>query len=241
MVKSKSDIIHALKEQILPLETFKTANSFQPDIGLGPLKSAFPKHHFPLGVIHEFIYASPENAAATGGFVSGLVGALMKNSGAAIWINNGHKIFPPALAAFGIAVEKMIFIRLKNQKESLWVMEEALKCDALSAVVGEIPELSFTNSRRLQLAVEKSKVTGFVLRNNPRSENVTACTTRWKISALPGQPVAMPGVGFPQWNVDLLKVRNGRPGKWEVEFYNGRFRTISKVAAILHPQKVKAG
>ena len=37
----------------------------------------------------------------------------------------------------------------------LWVIEEALKCEGLAAVIGEIKELSFTQSRRLQLAVEK--------------------------------------------------------------------------------------
>ena len=41
----------------------------------------------------------------------------------------------------------------------MWAIEEALKCDGLAAVIGEMKELSFTNSRRLQLAVEKSHVT----------------------------------------------------------------------------------
>ena len=63
-------------------------------------------------------------------------------------------------------------------------MEEALKCDGIAAVVGEIQELSFTVSRRLQLAVEQSRVTGFILRNNPRNLNTTACVTRWKITPL---------------------------------------------------------
>lgn len=41
------------------------------------------------------------------------------------------------------------------------VMEEALKCGGLAAVVGEVQDISFTASRRLQLAVEQSGVTGF--------------------------------------------------------------------------------
>lgn len=49
-------------------------------------------------------------------------------------------------------------------KDSLWAIEEALKCNALIAVVGEITELTFNDSRRLQLAVEKSHVTGFIHR-----------------------------------------------------------------------------
>jgi protein ImuA len=51
----------------------------------------------------------------------------------------------------------------------------------------------------------------------------------------------MPGVGFPRWNVELLKVRNGRPGTWQIEFTEGRFKHISRIAAIAMEQKKKTG
>jgi len=51
----------------------------------------------------------------------------------------------------------------------------------------------------------------------------------------------MPGVGFPRWNVELLKVRNGKPGTWQVEFSAGRFRHLSTAIAIPLIQKKKTG
>jgi len=121
-------------------------------------------------------------------------------------------------------------------------MEEALKCEGLAAVIGEIKELSFTASRRLQLAVEQSRVTGFIIRNNPRTITTTACVTRWKITALSSElEDGLPGVGFPRWNVDLLKVRNGNPGKWQIEFNAGRFRHIYKTAVIPQQLQQKTG
>jgi protein ImuA len=36
----------------------------------------------------------------------------------------------------------------------------------------------------------------------------------------------MPGVGFPRWTVELVKVRNGRPGVWQLEWKEGAFRHI---------------
>ena len=118
-------------------------------------------------------------------------------------------------------------------------MEEALKYDGLSAVVGEMQELDFTASRRLQLAVEKSRVTGFILRRNPKHINTTACVARWKITSLATeQSDDLPGVGFPKWTIELLKIRNGRPGKWEVSFIGGKLRhTVQKPAIILLPKK----
>ena len=107
-----------------------------------------------------------------------------------------------------------------------------MKSESLAAVIGEVGELNFNNSRRLQLAVEKTGVTGFILRPSTRL-NTTACITRWKVasiqSALPGD---MPGVGFPRWDVELLRVRNGKPGHWQVEWKTGKFITVLPEAII---------
>jgi protein ImuA len=239
----KANIIDQLKREILSLQGFKKiSNPVEMDLLPAAIKNAFPLAEFPLGVVHEFFDTGREDAAATCGFVSGILSSLMNSGGVCIWISSSKTIFPPALRSFGIAADRIIFIDLKKEKEMLWTMEEALKCDGLAAVIGEIPEVNFTASRRLQLAVEQSRVTGFILRHNPRGLNTTACVTRWKITSLPSElPGDMPGVGFPRWNVELLKVRNGKPGNWEIEFVAGRFRHISKVAAISLEQKKKTG
>jgi protein ImuA len=102
-------------------------------------------------------------------------------------------------------------------------MEQALKCTALAAVVAEMEEVSFSESQRLQLAVEKSNVTGFLHRRRPRHENTLACVTRWKIRSMASRiPDGLPGVGYPTWEVSLEKVRNGKPGKWQVCWQNNR-------------------
>src|SRR5690606_39979301 len=85
----------------------------------------------------------------------------------------------------------------------------------------------FVQSRRLQLAVEKSRVTGLILRCNPRAIGSTACTARWRIRSLPSILVdGLPGVGFPRWEVELLKVRNGNPGCWQLEWSENRFLPV---------------
>jgi protein ImuA len=238
----KATILARLRRDILQLQNF-TGKANQSAVHILPavIENAFPNNEFPLGAVHEFICNGVEDTAATGGFVSGMLASIMQKRGAAIWITSSRTIFPPALASFGIQPDKIIFVELTKEKEILWAMEEALKCDSLSAVIGELKELSFTNSRRLQLAVEQSRVTGFILRNDPRSLNTTACVTRWKITSLPGEESDMPGVGFPKWNVELLKVRNGRPGSWEVAFRGKSFKHISKVGAITPEQKKRTG
>jgi protein ImuA len=179
-------IISLLQKEILSLQGFKPGSgNLKADLGLGPLCTAFPNNSFPLGAIHEFLSENRENKAASSGFLAGLLSPLMHSGGVAAWISTNRTLFPHALKHFDIEPDRILFIDLQKEKEALWVMEEALKCEALSAVVGELRELSFTASRRLQLAVEQSRVTGFILRNTPTTLNATACVTRWKISHLP--------------------------------------------------------
>lgn len=243
MITSKANIIEQLQKEILSLQGFKTkTKNNAADTGLGVINNAFPNGIFPLGAVHEFIAASPEDKAASLGFIAALLSSSLKNNNAAIWISGSGNIFPPALQSFGIAPDKIIFLKLNKENEILWAMEEALKYEGLSAVVCEVKELSFLASRRLQLAVEKSQITGFVLQYNPRAINTTACICRWKITNLPTALAGdMPGVGFPRWQVNLLKVRNGRPGNWQLEWVAGRFRHINAIPAIVVMPQKKTG
>jgi protein ImuA len=243
MLSQKANIIAQLQKEILSLGGSKIlpANKFIHD-KLGVFKNAFANESFPLGAVHEFICDDTESTAATGGFIAGILGSLMQANGISIWISPSQTIFPPALTSFGISPEKLIFINLQKEKEIHWAMEEALKCDRLTAVIGEMKEMNFTTSRRLQLSVEQSRVTGFIMRNNPQRIIANACVTRWKINSLPGELIEdMQGVGFPAWNVELLKVRNGIPSNWQIEFVAGRFRRLSKIAAIQQRLQKKTG
>jgi protein ImuA len=143
---------------------------------------------------------------------------------------------------FNVEPDQVIFIDLGQDKDVLWVMEEALKCEGLAAVVAELKEISFAQSRRLQLAVENSKVTGFLLRTDPRKLGTTTCVARWQITHLPSEPEGgLPGVGFPRWQVELLKVRNGIPGTWKLEWVDGCFVPISEKNTTDELQERQAG
>jgi len=224
----QNDMVEKLQKDILSLQGFRVPTENQRiRFGLGAIENAFPNKVFPTGAIHELLSDTRENAAATTGFVAGLLGSIMQKGGICLWISNKRTLFPPALKFFGIEPDRIIFIDVQNEKDLLWMVEEALKCQALSAVVGEFKEINLTESRRLQLAVEQSRVTGFLHRFNPRNTHTIASVARWKISHLPSEmEKGMPGVGFSHWQVDLLKVRNGEPGSWKLQWSAGRFEHV---------------
>lgn len=226
----KVEIIKELREKILVMEGFKSTSidSESTDFGLNEMASAFPFRTFPTGAVHELISPSAACATATNGFVSGLLSTLMKNNTSCLWISTKRSLFPLGLAYFGIEPDRVIFVDVRTDKEALWVMEQALKCNALAAVIAELGgEITFAQSQRLQLAVEESKVTGFLHRKRPGRENTLACVSRWKV-----RPAAslvddgLPGVGLPIWDVQLEKIQNGKPGTWQFGWKDGFFIPI---------------
>ena len=239
---SKYEIIQQLQKKVLALQGYKKPQITQKtSLGLDILLKAFPEQAFPISV-HEFLSNNSENAADTNGFISGLISKHITSYGIIVWVSMQQLTYPVALKLFSLHPDRIVFINLTNPKQVLWTIEEALKCASVAAVVGELNELSFKQSRRLQLAVEASHVTGFIHRYNPKSENTVACVTRWKI-----KPVAsiteqgLPGLGFPRWEVQLLKVRNGKPATWEIEWSAGNFHVTEQqpISTIIH--KIKTG
>jgi len=230
MSDTKKDIISKLRKDILFWEGHKPPRADSADsFGMGLIEAAFPNGVFPVSVIHELLCPTPEQAAATSGFIAGILGLLMKQGGVCLWIGSSRKLFPSSLAAFNIEPDKMIFIDPKREKDVLWVTEEALKCEGLVAVIAELQDINLAQSRRLQLAVESSKVTGFILRNDLRKAKTSTCAARWQITPIPSKTEdGLPGVGFPRWQVELLKVRNGNPGIWKMEWADGNFVLIDK-------------
>ncbi len=229
---SKKEIFLKLQQDLLLLQGFKPQASGKAErVGLGEIEQAFPYGVFPRQAIHEFVCHTPAEAAAADGFIAGLLGSLMTDGAGCVWIGTRRRLFPAALASFGLEPDRIIFIDVKSEKEVLWIMEEALRCDGLAAVVAEVDGLSLIDSRRLQLAVEKNGIPGLVIRKDLKRMASTVSTARWRIVPVPSiEESGMPGVGFPRWEVELLKVRSGSPGKWLLEWQGDGFVQLDRAA-----------
>jgi protein ImuA len=230
MVNGKRELFQKLQQDILVWQGFKPVAACKDEkIGLGEIENSFPSGVFPKKAIHEFITVDPEDAAASDGFIAGLLSVLMENGAACVWVSTSRRLFPASLGLFNVAPERIIFVDVQTEKDVLWITEEALKCGGFAAVVAELHNVSLIESRRLQLAVESSGVTGFILRKDGNKTASTVATARWKISPLPSQTEdGMPGLGFPRWQVELLKVRNGNPGSFILEWAGEKFEDVKK-------------
>lgn len=234
--RRRAEALACLKAEVARLERSYTETPSR-SVRFGTaLDDAFDEGALPLGCIHELLIEGRDQEAASQGFISALMSKMSANGGI-VWITKLRTIFPPGLTAFGLAPDRICFLDLSREKDALWAAEEALRCKTITAVVAEIANIDLTASRRLQLAAEHSGAPVFLMRLNPNRQGATASATRWRIKPLPSTaPDGLPGVGFPAFDVELLKVRGGRPGQWQMEwrgkaFHDVQMREVSQTPA----------
>ena len=163
-----------------------------------------------------------ETAAASAAFVARLALPLVSR-GELVWVLRRDDLYGPGLAGLGFPAERLIQVCAPCEDEALAVMEDALRTPGVAAVFGEVDEVDLVAGRRLQLACEQSRATGFVLRRRPfggagRGQTGSAAATRWTIAPSPSEPApGEPGLGPPRWRVTLERCRGGRTGTWILE------------------------
>jgi protein ImuA len=228
MLQQKEDIINRLKQELLQMGGLKTAvGETKPQQGLEALRPYFPQGQFPLGAVHEFVNQGPEMAAATYAFICGLVATCLPTNSVLVCIAKQPLLYAAGLVSFNLVPHKLVFAQPQTERQTVWCIEEALRCASIGGVIAEMEHLNFATARRFQLAVEKTRVTGFILNAKPNASNITGCVSRWQISPAPSfQTQHQPGVGLPCWRVELQKMRHGKAGCWQMAWQNQRFCTL---------------
>jgi len=126
------------------------------------------------------------------------------------------RIYPP-----GLGCADLIHVEARDARAALWAMEEGLRCNALSAVIGELwgdpASLDFTATRRLAVAAERSGVACWLVRLSGTA-NLSGARIRWRIGSLPSlvNPFDARAPGPPAWNAELFRSRTSPPGRWSI-------------------------
>ncbi len=154
------------------------------------------------------------------GAATGFAALLLARSGGTVfWIAREPDPWPPGLALFGLHPSRLIIARPGNATDALWAMEEVLRCPAVSGalLVSETPNP--TAMRRLQLAAETGGGIGMLLRDSDGEDGPSLATTRWRVTGRAGGKPH--DLGDPQWTLELLRARGGRPASWTVSWRVG--------------------
>lgn len=140
------------------------------------------------------------------------------------------RLYGHGLAQMGVSRQHFLTLTLRHPKTLFWVLEESLKSQCLSVVIGDAvtQQMSLTISRRLALAAAEGKTTG-VLVLNRNYFDATASASRWCIATLPSRPHPHDAraPGLPAWEVALTRIRGGRPGHWPLTWNPPSTRTMT--------------
>jgi len=137
------------------------------------------------------------------------------------------RIHPP-----GLPNQDLIHVEARDARDTLWAMEEGVRCAALSAVIGEIwgdPKvLDFTATRRLAVASERSQVPCWLIRLGGTA-NLSGARMRWRIASVPSlaNPFDARAPGSPAWDADLFRARGVPPGRWTMAHEADRFHLVA--------------
>ncbi len=167
--------------------------------GFAALDAHLPGGGWPIGAIAELM---PELAGIGElRLVAPALVALARAGRYIAWIAPPLLPYAPALAGAGLPLERVLLIRTRDLKESLWAMQQTLRCPLFGAVLGWPASIADRDVRRLQLAAEAGSSLGILYRPPPAARALSPAALRLRLSPLAD------GLA-----VEIQKVRGGRAG-----------------------------
>ena len=138
-------------------------------------------------------------------------------------VDRPRRFYPPAAAAWGIDLSRLIVIHPASEADELWAIDQALRCRGVAAVWARREQLDSRDFRRLQLAAESGGTLGLLIRSaRARGE------PSWADVQLAVSP--RPSSGGWRLGVEVTRCRGSHPGQsveLEIDEWTGRIKTRS--------------
>lgn len=158
------ELARQLQGRIRGLEKSPQAPAVEEWVASGclALDRLLPERGWRRGAIVEWLSACVGSGAAT----LALLGARQacQDGGVLVLVDRPREVYPPALAAWGVDLERVILLYPETARDEFWAWDQALRCPGVAAVWGWLEQLDGRRFRRLQLSAEASGVLGMLLR-----------------------------------------------------------------------------
>lgn len=167
-VMADNAILDQLREEVRKLEGSRPFEDRPPVIstGVAALDHLLPDQGLRGGSLSEWL--SPGLGSGAGMLALLAAREACYEGGALVVVDRHNVFYPPAAAALGIDLEKVILVRPANIADELWAVDQALRCEGVAAVWGLVETIDFRSFRRLQLASESQQALGLLVRSSKR-------------------------------------------------------------------------
>lgn len=179
--------------------------------GVSCIDEMLPERGFRSGSLVEWL-GEPGSGIST---LVWLLAIHWQSSRSVIVIDPGRECFPPGAAHLGADLRRMLIIQPTGTEETLWSVEQSLRCRSASVVLCRLDRLSPQAFRRFQLAVEQGGGLGLFVRSVRYRRDPSWADVRFACVAAqpPGSvqpPLSQPQVSLARrLQVELLHVRGG--------------------------------
>ncbi|MFC5068067.1 ImuA family protein [Flaviflagellibacter deserti] len=201
----------------------------------------------PKAALHEVFAAGSADGPAASGFGLAMVLRACQPGQTIVWVRQEMagkefgELYAPGLAEFGADPASFLVVRVRDAISVLRAGNEALRCQALGAVVieawGEHPAFDLTATRRLARRAARSGVGAFVIRLDAKPMP-SAALSRWRVTSGSSTALATGAPGTPVFEIELLRHRAGFPlRRFSVEWDREQsvFRRPSLSRALVSP------
>ena len=167
--------------------------------GHARLDARLPGGGWPLGAVTELFCAQPGLGEFS--LLFPVLAELGEQGQWVVLVDPPWIPYPAALRAHRLQLGRLLLVRSRNEKESLWACEQAL-CNGRGGAVLAWPErIAFARLRRLQLAAETHAKLAFLFR--PESALRESSPAALRLQLEPG--------GRQGTRIEVIKCRGNRP------------------------------
>lgn len=177
------------------------------------------------GSLLEFLVAGEGHGASW--LLLRIAAAALRSAGKLIILDRNSECFPPAVQRTGIVLERVVFVRAPDRKETTWAWEQALRCSGVSAVVGQLDQIDSRTYRRFQLATELGGTIGCLIRPERFREEPAWAHARLLVRPL---PVSSSWSTGRRLQIESLDAHRPRVQLLEIDDETGGMHLVSELA-----------
>ena len=188
-----------------------------------------PRGGYDPGTVVEYLQTSVASGAASLALTAARE-ALAKTDRFCVLVDWCQQFYPPAAAALGIDLKRIIIVRPQTLAERLWAIDQALRSPAIVAVIAEVEQMDDRAARRLQLAAERGGGIGLLVRRAGNRQHPSWAEVQWLV-----QPVAQASA-HRQLKLELMRARGGPAGasvRVQINAVHGRVESAPAATAAL--------
>jgi protein ImuA len=187
--EARQALLTTLRRQVASLEGLHSTEDDRPvSTGSPELDRLLPAGGLRRGTLVEYFASAVGSGAGTLALAAAREACregralVVLDSPAQARSANGGRFYPPAAAAWGIDLSRMIVLRPRAEADALWAFDQALRCAGVAAVWAAWDRLDIRDFRRLQLAAESGRTLGLLLRPARLRGQPTWADVQWEVS-----------------------------------------------------------